>query len=214
MSPHIKKSQRVDGVIEELDRGESKRRAQAEGGRNAARGRSLTGASVAINSGRSVVEILQAATDKAREIVGAHQAVTSIVIDGNWARAINAVSLSEKYAEWRTYEEQPDGSGIYRLICQVNRPLRMTQGEMEAHPAWRGFGKAAGKHPPMRGWLAAPLTERQGRNVGLIQLSDKYEGDFTEQDEAILVQLAQMASVAVANVRLESRKARRSAKST
>lgn len=57
-------------------------------------------------------------------------------------------------------------------------------------PEWRGFGKAAGKHPPMRGWLAAPLTGRQGRNIGLMQLSDKYEGDFTEEDEAVLVQLA------------------------
>ncbi|MGH9939928.1 MAG: response regulator transcription factor, partial [Blastocatellia bacterium] len=34
----------------------------------------------------------------------------------------------------------------------------------------------------MRGWLAAPLTLRDGRNLGLIQLSDKYDGEFTEQD--------------------------------
>src|SRR5262245_36573233 len=39
----------------------------------------------------------------------------------------------------------------------------------------------------MRGWLAAPLAARDGayeRNLGLIQLSDKYDGEFTEQDEA------------------------------
>ncbi len=83
---------------------------------------------------------------------------------------------------------------------------------MEAQPAWRGFGRAAGKHPPMRGWLAAPLTGRHGRNVGLIQSSDKYEGDFTEEDEAVLVQLAQIASIAIQHVRSESRKARRLAK--
>ncbi len=109
-----------------------------------------------INLARSIGEVLQAVTDKAREIVGAHQAVTSVVIDSQWARAINAVSLSDKYATWRTYDEQPDGSGIYRLVCQMNRPLRMKQAELEAHPAWRGFGKATGKHPPMRGWLAVP----------------------------------------------------------
>jgi signal transduction histidine kinase/ActR/RegA family two-component response regulator len=43
---------------------------------------------------------------------------------------------------------------------------------------------------------------RDGQNIGLIQLSDKYEGEFTETDEAILVQLAQMASVAIENARL------------
>ena len=54
----------------------------------------------------------------------------------------------------------------------------------------------------MRGWLAAPLVGRDGRNLGLIQLSDRYEADFSAEDEAILVQLARMASVAIENTRL------------
>lgn len=54
----------------------------------------------------------------------------------------------------------------------------------------------------MRGWLAAPLTSRSGvyeRNLGLIQLSDKRDGEFTEQDENALAQLAQIVSIAVEN---------------
>jgi GAF domain-containing protein len=54
----------------------------------------------------------------------------------------------------------------------------------------------------MRGWLAAPLSGRDsayGRNLGAIQLSDKYDGDFTEQDEAELAQLALVVSIAVEN---------------
>lgn len=125
-----------------------------------------------------------------------------MTIDPNWALAISSVSLSDKYAHWRDYQEQTDGSGIYACVCQMNRPMRMTQAELEAHPKWQGFGKYADKHPPMRGWLAAPLTGRDGRNIGLIQLSDKYEGEFTSEDEAIIVQLAQMASVAIENTRL------------
>jgi PAS domain S-box-containing protein len=38
--------------------------------------------------------------------------------------------------------------------------------------------------------------------MGVLQLSDKYEGEFTENDESILVQLAQMASVGLENTRL------------
>ena len=75
----------------------------------------------------------------------------------------------------------------------------MTQDEMEAHPRWRSFGKERDAHPPMRGWLAAPLVGRAGNNLGLIQLSDKYEGEFDENDEAILIQLAAMASAAIEN---------------
>src|SRR4030095_11328176 len=53
----------------------------------------------------------------------------------------------------------------------------------------------------MRGWLAAPLTARDGRNMGLIQLSDKYDGEFTELDEVALAQLARLGSIAIENRR-------------
>jgi signal transduction histidine kinase/ActR/RegA family two-component response regulator len=162
----------------------------------------LTQAALAINATLSVEEVLQVITEQAYQIIGAHQSVTSLSIDQNWAQAINAVYLSDKYAQWRDYDQKPDGSGIYACVCHLNRSMRMTQAELEADPRWKGFGEAGDRHPPMGGWLVAPLVGRDGRNIGLIQLSDKYEGEFTEEDEAILVQLAQMASVAVENTRL------------
>lgn len=162
----------------------------------------LTRAALAINSTLSVEEVLNVITNQAALIIGTHQSVASIVIDQNWTQAITTIYLSDKYAQWRDYNEAPDGSGIYACVCHLNRPMRLTQAELEAHPRWRGFGKATDKHPPLRGWLAAPLVARNGHNIGLIQLSDKCEGEFTEADESILVQLAQMASVAVENARL------------
>ena len=56
-----------------------------------------------------------------------------------------------------------------------------------------------------RGWIAAALTALDGRHLGLIQAFDKQTGDFTELDEAILVQLAQMASAAVERAQLYRR---------
>jgi DNA-binding response OmpR family regulator len=53
-----------------------------------------------------------------------------------------------------------------------------------------------------RGWLAAPLSSHTGvygRNMGLIQLSEKHSGEFTEDDEAALAQLACMVSIALEN---------------
>jgi len=86
-------------------------------------------------------------------------------------------------------------SGIYAVVCATNKPIRLTQAELEAHPAGRRFGKEVANHPPLRGWLAAPFVGRDGRNLGLIQLSDKMDGDdFTPDDEAILVQLAYIAA--------------------
>lgn len=163
--------------------------------------RALADAALAINSTLSIEQRLQAIAEQARTIIGAHQSHANLRVNQDWAQSINAISLSEKYAPWRESPEKLDDTGIYSLVCQRNRPMRLTQAELEAHPAWKEFG-TADNYPPMRGWLAAPLIGHNGKNIGLIHLSDKYEGDFSEQDEAIFVQLAQMASVAVENARL------------
>ena len=159
----------------------------------------VANASKAMNEMLSMDSISQTLTEEARSMLGAHQAVTSLTISENWAQAINAVSLSDKYAGYRAYSEKPDGSGIYIEVCRTNRPMRMTQQELEAHPAWKGFGKHAEDHPPMRGWLAVPLIGHGGKNLGLVQLTDKAQGEFTEEDEAILVQLAAIASAGIEN---------------
>jgi len=49
----------------------------------------------------------------------------------------------------------------------------------------------------MRGWLAIPIIGSDGRNYGLIQASDRYAGDFTEENEQHLTQLAQLTSIAL-----------------
>lgn len=164
--------------------------------------RQLTAASLMINSGLSLDEVLQAITDEARSIIGANMAVTSLTLGKDWAQAITATSLAEQYARWREWEAQTDGSGIYHVVCETNQPMRLTQAELEAHPAYRGFGSYAAKHPPLNGWLAVPLVDRDGHNIGLIQLSDKANGEFSEGDEQIIRQLAQIAAIAVENAHL------------
>ena len=80
-------------------------------------------------------------------------------------------------------------------MVKQNVPIRLTQDELERHPDWRGFGTQAAQHPPMRGWLAMPLLGQDGRNYGLLQLSDKYDDqDFTEEDETQLTRLAQLTA--------------------
>jgi PAS domain S-box-containing protein len=170
--------------------------------RRAAQLRGLADAALEVGSSLASERVLGSITERARALIGAHQGVASLTLNQDWAQSVNAVSLSEKYAAWRDFSALPDGSGIYSLVCESNRPLRLSQAELEAHPRWRAYGYAAGAHPPLRGWLAAPLVGRDGGNLGLIQLSDKYEGEFTEEDEAILVQLAQLASVTIENSRL------------
>ncbi|HKQ79991.1 MAG TPA: response regulator [Blastocatellia bacterium] len=253
-----------------------------------------------INSAESLDEILQIMTDEARDLIGAHQAVTSLTSDfsetgaqrqnEDWPRARNVVSLSEKHAGCN---DRRLGAWVCSLVCRLNQPMRLTQAELDSQFTWRPLenetdgtdgidgtyetyetygtdethkshkSQASRFHPKeledvvtprelmmlrelatlgevaalgsevtpreramlrkmaalreprilrgleMRGWLAAPLTARDGRNLGLIQLSDKYEGEFTEQDEATLAQLARISSIAIENRRLFHREQRR-----
>jgi GAF domain-containing protein len=132
----------------------------------------------------------------ARNLVGAHQGAAALLISGDWKHARKWFSLSSKYAEWDEYRAPAVGIGLHALVVNENRAIRLTQAEVEAHPAWRGFGTEAKTHPPMRGWLAVPLIGQDQHNYGLLQLSDKYnDAEFTEEDENHLIQLAQLTAM-------------------
>jgi hypothetical protein len=82
-------------------------------------------------------------------------------------------NLSERYERWRDYRVDPRGVGLHGLALAPGEVVRLTQDEVEAHPAWQAFGTQAGKHPPLRGWLATPVCSEDARSYGLLQLSDK-----------------------------------------
>jgi signal transduction histidine kinase len=183
---------------------DERRRLENEGARVLRQQRALASLALELSAGRSFAELLRLITDRARDLVGADMAVTSQTTQGDWSQVITSLSVSERFAAYRSYSARPEGTGIYRLVCESNRPMRLTQIELESHPAFHGFGSHAAEHPPLSGWLAAPLVGRDGTNLGLIQVSHKRWGEFTEQDEAILVQVAQMAAAVIEDRLLRS----------
>ncbi|HJT77687.1 MAG TPA: ATP-binding protein, partial [Gemmataceae bacterium] len=109
---------------------------------------------------------------------------------------------SEEYERWRESDIPPPVEDACAEVCRTNRPMRLTRAELEGHPTWRTAIGERDAYPPLRGWMAAPLISRGGKNLGLIRVSDKEGGDFSEGDEAALAQLAHIASVAIENARL------------
>jgi GAF domain-containing protein len=112
-------------------------------------------------------------------------------------------SLSAAYAQWRDYNPDPKGLGLHGLELPPGEVVRLTQAEVEAHPAWQNFGDQASVHPPMRGWLATAVCGDGGYRYGLLQLSDKAGGaDFDEEDAARLGELAELVGAALDALRL------------
>jgi GAF domain-containing protein len=142
-------------------------------------------------------QVLSHATELARVVASAHQAATALIVEGNWSQARKYFSLSDKYENWADYKTPATGYGIHAYIVETNQSLRLTQPELEIHPEWRNFGSQNGKHPSMRGWLVMPLIGADGLNYGLMQVTDRYEGDFTAGDEANLGRLVKLTSTAL-----------------
>ena len=182
---------------------------QVEGNARIAQLTRLTEISTELMACKTVREALDKVARCARDLVPAHQSVASVTTKLSVSDAVRCVSLSDRYAAWRNFDAPIDGSGIYRILFKDRQPVRMTQAELESHPAWKGFGAHKDTHPPMRGWLAAPLVEKDGEVVGLIQLSDREHGEFTGEDEALLADLAQVTVTAIHRLQIDD--ARRTA---
>src|SRR5438270_611035 len=127
--------------------------------------------------------ILAATAELARVVAYAHQGACAQLIGHGWSHARKYFSLSEKYQAWADYKVAAVGFGIHAYAHKITKPLRLTDSELRSHSEWRNFGDEVDRHPPMRGWLVAPLIGSDGENYGFVQASDRIEGDFTEQDE-------------------------------
>jgi len=141
---------------------------------------------------------LQMTCELARALIGTHQAAMSLIVAGDWLHARKYFSLSNKYAAFRDFTMPARGVGLHALVVAENTALRLTQAEVERHPAWRGYAEAAEAHPPLHGLLAVPIVGEDGLNYGLLQLSDKVDGsDFNEDDERHVKRLALLAALAL-----------------
>eukprot|EP01032_Pedospumella_encystans_P037059 gene37059-41970_t len=85
----------------------------------------------------------------------------------------------------------PTGHGLLGLIIDRPEPLRLH--DIAEHPASYGF---PANHPPMRSFLGVPVRIRD-KVFGNLYLTEKLGGgDFTAQDEEIVVALAAAAGAA------------------
>jgi hypothetical protein len=164
----------------------------------------LGDASIALDASSSLAEMLQLVAEHAREVLEADSCLVRLVID---ARELEADAAAERAAPARA----SDLSALFAAVGAPGASLRMSAAELARHPALPALEPKARDAVPApsagasaRGWLAARLTALDGRDIGLIQLFARPGEGFSELDEAVLVQLAQMASAAVERAQLYS----------
>ena len=153
----------------------------------------LADASLAVDADASVQEVLQLVAEHALEVVDA-DACTVRLESSEDAEALQAAARASAAAA-----PQPiPGQRLAELLVATRPaggPLRMTAAELAQHVSDARFA-----------WLAAPLTALDGRPLGLLHLFG-FAGrrDFSELDEAVVMQLAQMASATFERMELYRR---------
>lgn len=163
--------------------------------------RSVAQAAIEMNSTLSVDAMLQATTENARRILNARYAETRLTVEANQS----SDALESQQAMWRasapSEEEQELTSWADATRDEMPGITPEILALLAANPDAQISPSSGGFHVPTT--LTADLAGRDGRKLGVIQLWDKKEqSDFDEADEAILTQLAQLASVALENARL------------
>jgi len=167
----------------------------------------LAQASLTIHSAPTSDTVLRLMTDAARDVLGAGKAT-----------AIGAWDHIESPTRWYTSGSSEVGPGNHDETTNVQWRAAwhdliqlggLSASSMAALPPWRALGAfLAGD--PASAWMAAFLTDHQGRALGLVHVCDKPEGEFNADDEAVLAQLARMGSIAIENVlNAEAREANR-----
>ncbi|WP_262267823.1 sensor histidine kinase [Microvirga yunnanensis] len=161
--------------------------------------RSLAATCARITLEEMPASIFREVTEQARRIVGAHWASTHTIPYVLWPEDPIIVSVSDKYRAFSRAAIAESGVGIYTHVVQTKRPLRMTSEELSHFPELQGVRNTEADLLVTEGLIAVPIPAAPGGMLGVLMLSDKERGDFTADDEAILVQLSQIASVAAEN---------------
>jgi signal transduction histidine kinase len=157
--------------------------------------RGLLEALIAVSSGLDLESTLRRIVETAVELVDATYGALGVIGNGGGLAEFIPVGLTEE--EIGQIDHWPEGHGLLGLLIKDPRPLRLAS--ISAHAESSGFPTG---HPAMKSFLGVPVRVRDEVFGNLYLTNKRGGGEFTEDDEAVLLALGAAAGVAVENARL------------
>jgi GAF domain-containing protein len=151
-------------------------------------------AGIAIARGLDLDETLQSVVDAATRVTGARYSALGVL--GPDRRITSFITSGLDDEQRRLLGAPPTGRGVLGVLIHEARPLRLH--DLTDDPRSVGFPP---NHPPMRSFIGVPVAGR-GEIFGNLYLTEAPNGDFSDEDERIVLLLAGMAAVAIENARL------------
>jgi signal transduction histidine kinase len=164
--------------------------------------RELYEAVVAISTELELPNVMQHIVSSAKRLAGADYAALG-VLDESGTELSDFVYEGIDPELAASIGHLPEGRGILGELIRSPRTLRLD--DLTHHPKSCGFPPG---HPPMRVFLGVPISIG-GRVFGNLYLTEKSSGgSFSEEDETVVMMLANAAATAIQNARLYERSTR------
>lgn len=165
--------------------------------------RGLLRANRAIAGNLELPVVLRHIVEAACELVGARYGALGVIgPDGGLDQFIH-VGMPPDLVE--RIGHLPEGKGVLGALIEDPRAIRLSR--IADHP--RSVGFPAG-HPPMSSFLGVPIMVRN-RVFGNLYLAEGRDGEFSDDDEELVLSLATSAAVAIENADLYSTSRQREA---
>ncbi|GAA0994717.1 sensor histidine kinase [Subtercola frigoramans] len=158
---------------------------------------------------QSVVEeldlpvVLQRIVDAAVNLVGAQYGAVGVIAPHGGLEQFIHVGMSPSAVQ--VIGHLPEGHGLLGALIDDPRPIRLSQ--LSDDPRSAGF---PAHHPEMHSFLGVPIRVREAV-YGNLYLTNQKSGEFTADDEELVLTLAATAGFAIENARLFSETRRRQA---
>ena len=156
--------------------------------------RALREVGLAIGSVVDLDQILELILSKITEVLDADRA-TLYLLDEQNQELVSRVVIGDAMQTIRV----PVGRGVAGSVARTGKALRVKDAYKDRR-FLRDWDVLTGYRT--KSILAAPMKNHLGRIIGVVQSLNKKDGDFTDEDESLLIALATQAAVTVDNSRL------------
>jgi PAS domain S-box-containing protein len=151
---------------------------------------------VALNENNSLEQIMDTIVGQSRVLIDAEYSAISLYDEkGNFGK-LRVYGLSEEEVLSRV-KKLPRGEGILELMKFSIAPVKIS--EIKTHPAFSGAFPEG--HPEIKNFLGYPIFSKEGKPLAALYFANKRAGDFTVEDENMLIAIASDAAVAIQRVR-------------
>jgi signal transduction histidine kinase len=164
--------------------------------------RGLVAANRMIIGDLSLETLLQSIVQAACDLVDARYGALGVIAPGGDSlQSFITVGIDEQTAA--EIGELPKGKGLLGALIEDPRPIRLAR--IDDDPRSAGLPP---NHPPMTSFLGVPIAIRD-EVFGNLYLTESARGQFSGDDEEVVLSLAATAGVAIENARLFEQAERR-----